>query len=85
MDVDKHYKNSIRIQLTAKEIDQGFVDITIDPYLVSKACNVGGGPIEHIMKKAMRGPDKGHSMERVYTEIIASANRGLQIERMRIK
>ena len=53
----------------------------IDPYVVSKACSVGGGAIEHILKKAMRGTGKGHTMEDLLGEIIECANRGLQIER----
>ena len=79
-DVDSHYKNTIRIQLTAADIRNEYVDVVIDPYLISKARNVGGGAMEHIMKKSVRGPDKGHTVLEVFEEIAASANRGIELE-----
>lgn len=79
-DVAAHYDNSINVKVSEADAKRGHITIKIDPYLVSKACNVGGGPIEHILKKAMRATAKGHSMAQVYAEVIKCAQRGIEIE-----
>lgn len=75
-----HYEKYIyRVNLTDDDKENGYVDVKLDPYRVGKVCNVGGGALEQILKKAMRGVDKGHDERQVLNEIISAANRGIEM------
>lgn len=75
-----HYDKYVyRVNLTDADKKNGYVDVKLDPYRVGKVCNVGGGALEQILKKAMRGVDKGHDERQVLNEIISAANRGIEI------
>lgn len=80
--VGSHYNKTTRIKVSQQDADNGFIELRIDPHFVSTACNMQGGPMEHIFKKSMRGTDKGHDIETVYKEIIKLAERGLEINGM---
>lgn len=76
----EHYlKYMYRVSLTEKDKENGFVDVKLDPYRVGKVCNVGGGAMEQVLKKSMRGVDKGHSERVVLEEIISAARRGIEM------
>jgi len=78
--VDSHYQKYVyRVKLSDQDIENGFVDVKLDPYRVANVCGVGGGALEHCLKKAMRGTDKGHDLRYVYNEIIKSAMRGIEM------
>ena len=78
--VSSHYDKYIyRVKVTQDDADKGFKDIKIDPYRVASVCGVDGGPLEHILKKSMRGVDKGHTLKDVYKEIIKCAQRGIDM------
>ena len=53
--------------------------ILLDPYRLCKIFNIGGGPREHIFKKALRGPDKGHSETALVKELKACVLRWEQL------
>ena len=78
--VDSHYQKYVyRVKLSDQDIENGFVDVKLDPYRVASVCGVGGGALEHCLKKAMRGTDKGHDLRYVYNEIIKAAMRGIEM------
>lgn len=64
---DSHYQGNI------------FQGVKFDPYLVARIFNMKGGPLEHIMKKCLRGERKGHTERGILNEIICSAQRGIEI------
>jgi hypothetical protein len=66
-DINQHYQGNT------------FQGVKFDPYLVARIFNMKGGPLEHIMKKCLRGERKGHTEEQVLNEIICAAKRGLEI------
>jgi len=66
-EVNKHYQGVT------------FQGVKMDPYLIASIFKMGGGPLEHIMKKCLRGTSKGHTEEKILKEIICSATRGLEI------
>lgn len=80
--VNAHYNNNLRVAVTNWDYNVGYIEVKIAPYLVAAACNVGGGPLEHILKKAMRGADKGHTMNDVYREIICCAEEGIKLNNL---
>lgn len=78
--VDSHYQKYVyRVKLSDQDVKNGFVDVKLDPYRVASVCGVGGGALEHCLKKAMRGTDKGHDLRYVYNEIIKAAMRGIEM------
>ena len=78
MSIDEHYSNTLRLSVTQHDLNVGYIDVQIDPYLVAAVCSVGGGAMEHIMKKAMRGESKGHPENDVFREIICCAEGGIR-------
>lgn len=61
-DKGKHYRYSFR-------------GVKLDPYRIGKVYSLGGGPREHILKKCLRGTDKGHTERQVIDEIQACLDR----------
>jgi len=78
-DPGSHYRYTYSRKLKESEIESGHVTIKLDPYRIALIYQIGGGPREHIFKKALRGRDKGHNDEDMYLEIIACANRALEM------
>ena len=78
--LDSHYNKYVTINLTADELISGEIVLKIDPHFVSEAVGMKGGTMEHIFKKSMRSTDKGHDKTKVYQEIIALCNRGIELE-----
>lgn len=74
-DVGKHYRYSYRVNLSQRDMDNGYVDVKLDPYRICDIYNVGGGPLEHIAKKALRGVSKGHSKRDLIKELRACIDR----------
>lgn len=66
-EINAHYQGNI------------FKGVKFDPYLIARIFNMQGGPLEHIMKKSLRGVSKGHTEAEVLKEIICCAERGLEI------
>ena len=82
-DPGKHYNNNtLRVKVSKWDYDVGYMDIKMEPYLVGAICNVGGGAREHILKKVMRGADKGHTENDVYREIICCAEAGIKLNNL---
>ena len=52
-DPGKHYNNLLKIKVTKKDLDIGYISLQLDPYLIAKVCKVLGGAMEHILKKAL--------------------------------
>lgn len=77
---DTHYNNTLHIPATQADVDAGYVEVKLDPYLVQRICNVTDPVLQHIHKKAQRGTSKGHSMFELLTEIKQSAERGIELE-----
>lgn len=68
-DVGKHYRYSYTRKLTEKEIETGEATFKLDPYRIASLYNLGGGPREHIVKKGLRGTDKGHTELELVNEL----------------
>lgn len=77
----KHYAFNVRIKLTQEQCDQGYVDLWVDPYFVSKAWKLGSkdqsGALFHQLKTISRFGDK-NSIER---EINALFNQAIGMAR----
>jgi acyl carrier protein len=78
-DKGKHYRYSYRVNVGREHSDIGYIHINLDPYRICQLYSVGGGCIEHIIKKALRGSEKGHNKEDLLKEIICCAERGLEM------
>jgi hypothetical protein len=52
-----------------------FKGVKIDPYRIAKIYNLGGGPREHMVKKLLRGFDKGHTEEQLVAELQSCLDR----------
>lgn len=61
-DIGKHYRHEYR-------------GIKFDPYRVCWLYGIKGGPREHIVKKALRGTDKGHTELELINELQACLDR----------
>lgn len=82
LSVGEHYNNYVTIELEPDSLISGELMLKVDPHFVSHALNMKGGCMEHIFKKAMRSSSKGHSQIEVYREIIALAERGIELEEL---
>ena len=74
-DRGKHYRYSYSKVLSEREKKAGVCVFKVDPYRVCDIYNVGGGPREHIIKKALRGVGKGHSEEELIHELQSCLDR----------
>lgn len=75
-----HYQNMAwRASVSQNDADNGYVDLTVDPYRVSQICGITESALDQCLKKTMRHTTKGHSLREVYEEIISAAQRGLDM------
>lgn len=74
-DPGAHYRYSYTVKLTPEQIEQGEVTIKLDPYRVCQIYDTGGGPREHIAKKALRGTTKGHTERELIAELRSCLDR----------
>lgn len=58
-DTGAHYRHEYRAKVTQADADRGYVSVKLDPYRICDIYQTGGGPREHIVKKALRGTRKG--------------------------
>lgn len=77
-DKGKHYRHSFRLNITDEDIKNGYVTVNLDPYRVSDTYGLGGWR-EHIVKKTLRGTDKGHSVEELIEELQCCLDRAKQM------
>lgn len=74
-DVGSHYRFTYRHALSNEEIEAGVAMVKMDPYRICTLYEVGGGPLEHMIKKALRGVRKGHSEDALINELQACLDR----------
>ena len=74
-DVGGHYRYSYTHKLTKEEIFIEQVTFKLDPYRICAVYQLGGGPREHIVKKALRGADKGHTELELIAELRSCLDR----------
>lgn len=74
-DVGAHYRWKFRQKINEADMQRGYVVVNFDPYRVCKVWNVGGGPAEHIIKKAGRGVSKGHTELELIAELQSCLDR----------
>ena len=74
-DPGSHYRYTYRQKVTAEDLERGYVDVKFDPYRVCDIYKIGGGPREHIVKKGLRGPDKGHTERELIGELQSCLDR----------
>lgn len=60
-DKGAHYRMRFKQKITEADLEKGYVVVKMDPYRVCKIYKIGGGAREHLIKKALRGCDKGHT------------------------
>ena len=77
-DPGKHYRYSFRLNLSKQDIENGFVMVNIDPYRISDVYHLGGWR-EHLVKKTIRGTEKGHSEEELIGELECTIKRARQM------
>lgn len=77
-DKGKHYRYAFRLNLTQEDIDSGFVMVNVDPYRISEVYNLGGWR-EHLVKKAIRGTEKGHTEDELLEELQCTLDRAKQM------
>jgi hypothetical protein len=77
-DKGKHYRYSFRLNLTEEDKKNGFVMVNIDPYRISEVYKLGGWR-EHLVKKGIRGTEKGHSEEELIEELQCTLDRAKQM------
>lgn len=68
-DTGAHYRYGHTVALTQADIERGLVDVKLDPYRIARIYDLGGGPREHIVKKALRGTGKGGSEQQLINEL----------------
>lgn len=78
IDRGKHYRYAFRLNLTQEDIENGFVTVNIDPYRISEVYNLGGWR-EHLVKKAIRGTEKGHTEVELLEELQCTLDRAKQM------
>lgn len=78
-ELSKHYNIELTIPLTAEQRESGMLVLKLDIYRILAAYKLNDSMIEHIAKKALRWTSKGASPKKVYNEIIATAQRALDI------
>lgn len=78
VDRGKHYRHSFRLNLTEQDKENGFVMVNIDPYRISEVYSLGGWR-EHILKKTLRGTDKGHTASELLEELQCCLDRANQM------
>ena len=77
-DMGKHYRYSFRLNLTPEDIENGFVMVNLDPYRISTVYNLGGWR-EHLVKKGIRGTEKGHTEKELLDELQCILDRAKQM------
>lgn len=77
-DFGKHYRHSFRLNLTQEDIDRGYVMVNCDPYRISEIYQLGGWK-EHLVKKAIRGTEKGHTEDELIAELQCTLDRAKQM------
>lgn len=77
-DYGKHYRYSFRLNLTSEEAKRGYVIVNIDPYRISEVYELGGWR-EHLVKKAIRGTEKGHTEDELIEELQCTLDRAKQM------
>lgn len=77
-DFGKHYRYSFRLNLTPEESKRGYVIVNIDPYRISEVYELGGWR-EHLVKKAIRGTEKGHTEDELIAELQCTLDRAKQM------
>ena len=77
-DMGQHYRYSFRLNLTPQDIENGFVMVNLDPYRISTVYNLGGWR-EHLVKKGIRGTEKGHTEKELLDELQCILDRAKQM------
>lgn len=77
-DKGKHYRFSFKQRLTEQDKENGFVVVNLDPYRISATYELGGWR-EHIVKKTLRGTEKGHTEQELIDELQCCLDRAKQM------
>ena len=80
MNTDNHYRKfDFVTPVSYKQAKDGEMVIKCDPYFICELYKIGGGPLEHMLKKILRGSSKGHSHKQLLDELQASLNRAYEL------
>ena len=74
-----HYRNGLHVPVTQEDYEQGFVVVTLDPYRLARELGVGGGPREQLLKKTMRGCDKGDTERQLAEQCLSACQRWIEM------
>lgn len=74
-DTGAHYRHTLRVAISPEDVERGFVEVKLDPYRICALYQVGGGPQEHIAKKALRGTRKGSTPQQLVNELRDAVDR----------
>lgn len=77
-DKGKHYRFSFKQRLTEEDEVNGYVTVNLDPYRISSVYGLGGWR-EHVVKKTLRGTEKGHTEEELLDELQCCIDRARQM------
>lgn len=73
--VSAHYRHSVRVPVTAEDLERGYAVFKLDPCRVCDVYATGGGPREQMIKKLLRWTDKDQNEGQVLREIGAALDR----------
>ena len=74
-DPGRHYRKELRVRLTGQDIERGLVVVKLDPYRICDLYRTGGGPREHLVKKGLRGEEKGQTERELVADLRAILDR----------
>lgn len=75
LDPGRHYRKELRVRLTGHDIGRGLVVVKLDPYRICDLYRTGGGPREHLVKKGLRGEEKGQTERELVADLRAILDR----------
>lgn len=78
---EEHYRQTIRVPVTAADARRGYAIYNLDPYRVAQAHDMRGGPREQIMKKCLRFTAKGQTEDEVIADIRSALDRWEQMRK----
>lgn len=79
-DPGKHYRFVYRVKLTIKDIENGYVDLKLDPFRISIIYGMLSFALMTILKKCLCAGNRGHKgYKQDLEDIISAAQRELEI------
>ena len=80
IDHGKHYRYTYRVNLTQDDINNGYVDVKLDPFRICAVYRVNDFALQTIVKKTLCAGDRGYKdFEQDLLDIICAAQRRIEM------